>query len=1161
MGRTRADINAQLNEYYHLVDKTILRYQDPVTGLLPGFVTQDGSVSTDAWVRDNVYGILAVWGLSMVYKKRSEIQDYKANAFELEQRVVKLMRGLLFSMMKQAHKVEAFKSKRSTGSSLHAKYNIKTGDTVVGDNEWGHLQLDATSLYILMVAQMTASGLQIVFTLDEVSFIQNLVFYIESAYVTPDYGLWERGDKTNNGQPELNASSIGMAKAAMEAINGLDLFGSRGGPSSVIHVLPDEIQQCNTKLMSLLPRESSSKEIDAGLLSIIGYPAFAVDSVDMINTVRKSVSEKLQGKYGCKRFLRDGYQTVKEDSSRLYYEPAELKVFENIECEWPLFFCYFYIDATFREDKRDANKYKKAIHKLALHDEEDYTLTQIPELYYVPYDKTDMEYQHPHSQERCPGRKRQTTWAQSLFILGELLYDNLIVIGEIDPLNRRFCTQAKPDLIIQVSLLAEDAEVASTLEKYNIKVQTIKQVQRCHPRPIQVLASRHLSYAYRSLGICDKMKLSGRPYHPMGPLGTCQIYEVSGNLYVFIPQYIDQEMFYFSLDSRMVVELIKTQLAYLKYSWKQMGRPTFPIPILRSMIDVDNFEKSAMMKLLQAFMSGYSTGVKVKVGFLNEFLSTSCITKLTFLESLSAVGHLSVKHKDSAIFLLSKDDSFDRSDKKSLLARGSVRRSRQGGILDSPIVARRAMGRTGSSGLLKFSSPTQASITRRNSFQGSSIAQLAEELKTSVSISDKADVLHYLYTTFGKTCTISVDGKEYSVENLLEELYDKVCRLHSWCLVRHVAGLLDKKVEGLAQAATDLLVQQKQFSVGSPSARKEIAVSQPKHADELFDMIKQSCAGDYSAIAITQEILVYLAMLVRAEPSLFREMLRLRIGLIYEVMIFELSRALDCPAEEAHEELLNLSPSELKNLMHYILSGKEFRIDQDMDQSNVTSTSDLLLESQLSIVSPSKKDMHGQLYKEVLAMDQGHDEDIDREGQWRRRRRLDGALNRLPPNFYVLVWHILERCSGIQIKTHYLPSHPTVQEMTPSELKFALKVEALLNTVDDPEYRQLIVEVLMILSLVVNEDPAQPLGHTIVVDHILKDANNLFVENQRHQEHGYSKDCCCQQEGKCGGHEKICVHFYDSAPSGRYGTMSYISQAVANKLKHMPSPSGNCQVS
>ena len=44
---------------------------------------------------------------------------------------------------------------------------------------------------------MTASGLQIIFTLDEVAFIQNLVFYIECAYVIPDYGMWERGDKSN----------------------------------------------------------------------------------------------------------------------------------------------------------------------------------------------------------------------------------------------------------------------------------------------------------------------------------------------------------------------------------------------------------------------------------------------------------------------------------------------------------------------------------------------------------------------------------------------------------------------------------------------------------------------------------------------------------------------------------------------------------------------------------------------------------------------------------------------------------------------------------------------------------------------------------------------------------------------------------------------------
>lgn len=113
-------------------------------------------------------------------------------------------------MLRQKEKVEAFKESQSTSDSLHAKYSASTMLSAVGDHEWGHLQLDATSLFLLTLAQMTASGLQIVFNLDEVAFVQNLVFYIESAYCIPDYGIWERGDKTNHGLPELNASSIGI---------------------------------------------------------------------------------------------------------------------------------------------------------------------------------------------------------------------------------------------------------------------------------------------------------------------------------------------------------------------------------------------------------------------------------------------------------------------------------------------------------------------------------------------------------------------------------------------------------------------------------------------------------------------------------------------------------------------------------------------------------------------------------------------------------------------------------------------------------------------------------------------------------------------------------------------------------------------------------------
>jgi len=41
------------------------------------------------------------------------------------------------------------------------------------------------------------------------------------------------------------------------------------------------------------------------------------------------------------------------------------------------------------------------------------------------------------------------------------------------------------------------------------------------------------------------------------------------------------------------------------------------------------------------------------------------------------------------------------------------------------------------------------------------------------------------------------------------------------------------------------------------------------------------------------------------------------------------------------------------------------------------------------------------------------EEDIntDRQGQWLRRRRLDGALNRVPEDFYTRVWKVLSKVS------------------------------------------------------------------------------------------------------------------------------------------------------
>ena len=263
------DQNYQLSVYYQQVQDIILNRQDWVSGLLPAStaVTVHGNY-TDAWVRDNVYSILAAWGLALAYRRAD---DDQGRTYLLEQSVVKLMRGLLTAMMRQAPKVEKFKQSQNPLDALHAKYDTRTGGTVVGDHEWGHLQLDATSLFLLMLAQMTASGLRIVFTIDEVNFVQNLVHYISRTYRIPDYGIWERGNKINHGIAELNASSIGMAKAALEAMSGCNLFGKEGGQASVIHVISDDIARTRITLESLLPRESISKETDSAVLSITGF--------------------------------------------------------------------------------------------------------------------------------------------------------------------------------------------------------------------------------------------------------------------------------------------------------------------------------------------------------------------------------------------------------------------------------------------------------------------------------------------------------------------------------------------------------------------------------------------------------------------------------------------------------------------------------------------------------------------------------------------------------------------------------------------------------------------------------------------------------------------------------------------------------------------------
>ena len=63
-----------------------------MTGLLPPFVTDQGVVGGDfaghAWVRDNVYSVLVMWGLSLAYRRKGEGENDRQRGTELEKVLV-----------------------------------------------------------------------------------------------------------------------------------------------------------------------------------------------------------------------------------------------------------------------------------------------------------------------------------------------------------------------------------------------------------------------------------------------------------------------------------------------------------------------------------------------------------------------------------------------------------------------------------------------------------------------------------------------------------------------------------------------------------------------------------------------------------------------------------------------------------------------------------------------------------------------------------------------------------------------------------------------------------------------------------------------------------------------------------------------------------------
>ncbi|CAI5646242.1 unnamed protein product [Oreochromis niloticus] len=1030
----------KLDRYYSAVKTTILNYQSPTTGLFP---VKTCSTCKEAKVRDSLYCAASAWALAMAYRR---IDDDMGRTHELEHSAIKCMRGILYCYMRQADKVEEFKQDPSPSKCLHSVFHVDTGDEVYLHGDYHHLQIDAVSLFLLYLVEMICSGLQIIYNTDEVSFIQNLVFCVERAYRVPDFGMWERGSKYNNGSTELHSSSVGLAKAALEAINGFNLFGNQGCSWSVIFVDLDAHNRNRQTLCSLLPRESRSHNTDAALLPTISYPAFAVDDDALYTQTLDKIVRKLRGKYGFKRFLRDGYRTANEDKNRHYYKPAEMKLFDGIECEFPIFFIYMMIDGVFRGNKAQVKEYQELLEPIIFQSYEGHAI--IPKYYYVPADFVEAEQNKHGSQKRFPsnsGRDGKVfLWGQALYNIAKLLVDELISPKDIDPIHRyvpgqdqrnvsmRYSNQGpiENDIVIHVALIAESQRLQVFLNTYGIQTQTPQQVE-----PIQIWPQKELVKAYRFLAINKKLGLSGRPDRPVGCIGTCKIYRILGKTVVCYPIVFDLSDFYLSQDVMLLIDDIKNTLQFIKQCWKMPGRPLFLVLIREDNIKGSRF--NPVLDMLASFKKGSIGEVKVHVDRLQTLISGAFVEQLDFLRVNEA-----------------EIPEFKSFEELELPKHSKVKR--------------------------QTSTPNVSDLEQQpeinvEEWQNKSTNEIIQKFHDCDCLASQAQLASILLRREGPDFL----AKDENMMEELERIYRRAGSRKLWLAVRHAAAITKKFASSIAPHITTILVHGKQVTLGLFGHEEEV-ISNPLSPGVIQGIIYSKCSpygGEREAV-LQQELVIHIGWIISNNPELFSGMIKIRVGWIVQAMKHELKIvAGDMPPQDIYQ----LSPSDIKQLL-------------------------------LDVLQPQHTGR-----------------------SWLNRRQIDGSLNRTPLGFYDRVWQILERTpNGIVVAGNHLPQQPTLSDMTMYEMNFSLLVEDTLKNIVLPEYRQIIVELLMVVSIVLERNPELEFSEKVDLDNLVKDAFSDF-QRDRSRFEGMEKQDDMEE-------------FYNTPPVGKRGTSSYLTKAVMIQL-------------
>ncbi|MDH3246105.1 MAG: glycoside hydrolase family 15 protein, partial [Saprospiraceae bacterium] len=523
---------------------------------------------------------------------------------------------------------------------------------------------------------------------------------------------------------------------------------------------------------------------------------------------------------------------------------------------------------------------------------------------------------------------------------------------------------------------------------------------------------------------------TGRPVRRLKTLGSSRVYRLGGETVICLSLFFMLREFYLAYDMSFLIERFKSELRYIHRHWKSLGRPTVTVLVTRGLLEYD---QDKFYTFMQTLRMDKVEGVPVKLAPLHDLLPMASIERIDHLHDF---------------------------------------------VVDqTPLVQQLAL-----SSYLKTGKDHQPlSNTEELEIEvETDEAKLTTMLTESANLYKQIEILANLHGSKGPDHFIELGQEEVPIHSLLQEVYDRAGSLRLWAVVRHAAALLNKIDIELQNAVSTLLVRQKTIQVGKAYS-DDSHIIRPIPFDDLIEKINKFCRDDIRDRMMTQEILVYLALIIKRDPDLLKDLQTIRVSYIILILTGALARENRLLQEDAFEQLMHLAPSDIQSRVRQALQlyGQQGGLVERLESIQ------------------AQGDQHQLIWELKIP----YQLDKDPEEGWLLWRQSAGTLSRLPDDFYAMIWRLFEHTKGLIIgdkleRRNRLESNLILADMTEGEKAFANRINHLLNKIESPEYRQLTIEAMAAISQISEQNPDLKIEDYVVFDVLIGHAVRLGYLDQ-----------------------------------------------------------------